>query len=217
MRRASSTLTGMDFTEFVLSHLPPAPARVLEVGAGQGELTRALAAAGHDALGIDPAAPPEAPFRRIKLADLERGEVFDAVVAARTLHHVRDVDLALDRIAAHLREGGLLLVDEMGWDLLDEPTGEWLWSQQRVAARVSGDPAPATLDECWDEWRGEHVGLHGYARLRDELDARFREVHFSWEPSLYRYLDGVASEELERSLIESGAIRPTGFRYVGAR
>jgi SAM-dependent methyltransferase len=207
----------MDFTEFVLSHLPPPPARVLEVGAGQGELTRALAAAGYDALGIDPAAPAEPLFRRIKLADLEVEELFGAVVAARTLHHVRDLDIALDRIAAHLPEGGLVLVDELGWDLLDEPTAEWFWSQRRVLGRVRGEDAPATAGDCRDEWRAEHIGLHGYARLRDELDARFRELHFSWEPSLYRFLDGVASEALERSLIESEAIRPTGFRYVGAR
>jgi SAM-dependent methyltransferase len=207
----------MDFTEFVLSHLPPVPARVLEVGAGRGELTRALAEAGHDALGIDPAAPAEPLFRRIKLADLEADELFDAVVAAHTLHHVRDLDIALDRIAAHLPEDGLVLVDEVGWDLLDERTAEWLWSQRRVLGKVGGDVPPASLDECWEEWRGERVGLHGYARLRDELDARFREVHFSWEPYLYRFLDGVASQELERSLIDSGAIQATGFRYVGAR
>jgi SAM-dependent methyltransferase len=217
MRRASSTLTGMDFTEFVLSHLPPPPARVLEVGCGRGELTRALLAAGHDALGIDPAAPAEPGFRRIKLENLEADELFAAVVAERTLHHVTDVDIALDRIASHLPEGGLVIVDELGWDLLDAATVEWFWAQRRLLPAADGERAPATVDECWEDWKGEHVGLHGYALLRDELDRRFREVHFSWEPSLYRYLDGAAGAELEQSLIDSGAIRPTGFRYVGAR
>lgn len=207
----------MDFTAFVLSHLPPPPARVLEIGAGRGTLTRALAAAGYDALGIDPAAPAEEPFRRIKLEDLEQDELFAAVVAAHTLHHVTDLDIALDRIVAHLAPGGLLLVDEQGWDLLDDATAEWYWGQLRVLGSVRGEPAPASVDELWADWRAEHVGLHGYARLRDELDLRFREVHFSWEPLLYRMLHGVASETLERALIEAGAIRPTGFRYVGAR
>ena len=207
----------MDFTEFVLSHLPPPPARVLEVGCGRGDLTRALAAAGYDALGIDPAAPPEQPFRRIKLEDLEEHERFDAVVTARTLHHVTHVDIALDRIAAHLPDGGRVIVDELGWDLVDEPTAEWVWGQLRALAAARGEDAPASVDEWWDHWKAEHVGLHGYGRLRDELDRRYRELHFSWEPHLYRYLDGVASESLERSLIEAGAIRPIAFRYVGAR
>lgn len=207
----------MDFTAFVLSQLAPAPVRVLEVGAGRGQLTEALAVAGHDALGIDPAAPAGPRFRRLKLADLEADELFDAVVASHTLHHVRDLDLALDQIVGHLREGGLLLVDEVAWDLLDAPTAEWLWSRRRELGSRGGDTAPASLDECWDEWRGERVGLHGYSRLRHELGSRFRQVHFSWEPYLYRYLDGVATEELERSLIESGAINAIGFRFVGAR
>ncbi|HVM16767.1 MAG TPA: class I SAM-dependent methyltransferase [Gaiellaceae bacterium] len=206
----------MDFTEFVLSHLP-VPSRVLEVGCGRGHLTRALVDAGHDALGIDPAAPTEPPFRRIKLEDLEQEESFDAVVASHVLHHVTDVDVALDRVAAHLRPGGLLLVDEQGWDLLDDATAEWYWAQRRVLAAARGEQAPPSVEALWEEWRAEHVGLHGYARLRDELDRRFREVHFSWEPLLHRHLHGFASEGLERSLIDAGAIQPLGFRYVGER
>jgi 2-polyprenyl-3-methyl-5-hydroxy-6-metoxy-1,4-benzoquinol methylase len=47
-----------DFLEFVLSRLPRAPARVLEVGCGiEGGVTPALAACGYDVLGIDPDAP----------------------------------------------------------------------------------------------------------------------------------------------------------------
>jgi SAM-dependent methyltransferase len=207
----------VDFTAFVLSHLPRPRRRVLEIGCGDGELTRAIAATGHDALGIDPAAPAGPLFRRLKLEDLEEDELFDAVVAARTLHHVTDLDIALDRIAAHLPQGGLVIVDELGWDLLDAATAEWYWSRWRLLPASGGHAAPPTVDECREDWDAEHVGLHGYARLRDELDLRFRERHFSWEPYLYRLLGGVASEPLERSLIDSGLIRPLGFRYVGAR
>jgi len=47
----------MGFTEFVLHHLPPAPARVLEIGCGdRGGVVPALVDAGYDALGVDPRA-----------------------------------------------------------------------------------------------------------------------------------------------------------------
>src|SRR4051812_8862849 len=39
---------------FVHAALPPPPARVLEVGAGQGKLAAALRAAGYDVVAIDP-------------------------------------------------------------------------------------------------------------------------------------------------------------------
>jgi hypothetical protein len=34
-------------------------------------------------------------------------------------------------------------------------------------------------------------------------------------PYLWRYLDGVASAELEESLVSMGAIAALGFRFVG--
>src|SRR4029077_1432887 len=96
---ASARLTSMDFTGFVLSHLPPPPARVLEVGCGElGGLVPALVEAGYDALGVDPHAPDGVRFRRRSFQETE-GE-FEAVVAGRVLHHVRPLGEGLDRLAA---------------------------------------------------------------------------------------------------------------------
>ena len=200
----------MDTTEFVLSQLPPVPARVLEVGTGgEGALALRLDAAGYDVVAIDPAAPQDGGiFRRIKLEELDADELFHAVVAVLVLHHVTDLAPALDRIRDHLRPGGLLVLDEIGWDLMDGPTAEWLYGQQ---AEV-----PPTLEEFRREWEDDHVGLHGYEAMREELDARFRERFFSWEPFLYRYLeDRATGGSLERGLIEADAIRAIGWRYVG--
>ena len=109
------------FLDFAREHLPAPPARVLEVGCGRGELTTALAVAGYDVLGIDPLAPPGDRFRRVRLEDLDPSDGgFDAVVASHSLHHVRDLDQALDRIVALLQPAGLLVLDEQGWDLADE-------------------------------------------------------------------------------------------------
>ena len=66
------------------------------------------------------------------------------------------------------------------------------------------------------EWDAEHDGLHGYGTMRAELDRRFAGRLLSPEPFLHRLLDG-ATEAEERALIERGAIRAVGFRYVGRR
>ena len=191
---------------------------MLEVGCGKGELARALADAGWDVLAIDPAAPDGPIFRRLKLEDVDEPESFDAVVAARSLHHVTDLEAALDRIRMLLRPGGVLVLDEFAWDRLEGSTADWFHGQQRALAAAGRLPdAPATLEECCRDWADEHVGLHGYESMRAALDERFSERFFEWLPYLYRYLDGVVGETLERTLIEADAIQATGFRYVGVR
>ena len=203
------------FLEFAGEHLPPPPARVLDVGCGQGELTTSLSVAGYDVLGIDPLAPPGEHFRRLKLEDLEDSERFDAVVAGFSLHHIRDLHAAFDKIAGLLSAGGVLVVDEFGWDRLDDTTLDWLYGQRRALAAAGHGVAPASRDELRSEWEAEHLGLHGFAALREALATRFEEREFEWTPFLHRTLAGVATEVLEQALIDAGAIQALGFRYAG--
>jgi 2-polyprenyl-3-methyl-5-hydroxy-6-metoxy-1,4-benzoquinol methylase len=72
----------MDLFAYALRQLPPAPARVLEVGCGQeGGIARELAAAGFEVLAIDPEAPAGPLYRRVTLEELDEPAAFDAVVA----------------------------------------------------------------------------------------------------------------------------------------
>ncbi len=205
----------ISFEEFARAHLPDPPARVLDVGCGQGELTTALSVAGYDVLGIDPLAPPGELFRRLKLEDVEESESFDAIVAGFSLHHIRDLDAGLDKIAELLRPGGILAVDEFGWDRLDDTTLDWLYGQRRALAAAGHGTAPASQDALRLDWEAEHLGLHGFAALREGLDVRFDELEFAWVPHLYRTLAGVATEVLEQALIDADAIQALGFRYAG--
>jgi SAM-dependent methyltransferase len=208
----------VDTTQFVLSQLPRQPARVLEIGTGgEGKLALALDGAGYDVVAIDPAAPQEEGiFRRLKIEELSTDELFHAIVAVRTLHHVTDLEPVLDKIHDHLRPGGVLVLEEIGWERLDEVTAGWLHGQQRALAAATGADAAASVEELLIEWEDEHVGLHGYEAMREALDARFQERFFSWEPFVYHYLDdSVATETLERGLIEADAIQAVGWRYVG--
>ena len=202
----------MHLTDFVLAHVPPPPARVLEVGCGGGDLARALAAAGHDVTAIDPEAPEGPIFRRVTLEDFAELELVDAVVASRSLHHMADLAVALTKIGALLRPGGVLVVNDFAKERLEGPTAEWYYEQRRALAAAGGKHAPATFEDCLHR---EHADIHGYTDMRRELDRRFGEGSFVWVPYLHEELGDDVSEELERALIEAGAIQATGFRYVG--
>lgn len=193
----------MDLNAFWLDNLPSAPARVLEVGCGAGELARALDSAGYRVLAIDPHAPEGAIFRRVRLEELDEPGPFDAVVASSSLHHVHDLGAGLDRLRALLSPDGRLVLDDFGWDLVDPPTAAWLAERERM-----------TPEELLAQWNDEHDGLHGYEGMRRELDLRFEQLLLTREPYLYR-TSYRADEADERTRIDDGGIVAIGFRYVG--
>ncbi len=201
----------MDFNAFVLSHLPPPPSRILEVGCGRGELARALEAAGYDVLAIDPKAPEGAIFRRLTLEELEDRGPFVAAIAGRVLHHVDPLGPAVEKLA---QLAPLLLVDEFAWDQLDSATQEWYEGLHRILELAGSEPGgPADLDD----WRAEHADLHPSDVVRAALGEHFEQQVFEERPYLYRWLSGPASEAPEQTLIGAGLIRPLGYRWVGTR
>jgi SAM-dependent methyltransferase len=197
---------------FVASKLPTGPARVLEVGCGDGRLARELDELGYQVVAIDPAAPTGAMFQAVSLEEFADPGPFDAVVANRSLHHIHDLPGGLSKLHRLLAPRGPLIVVEHAFDRLDEPTARWYLERRRA----KGPHAPRSPQACLAEWEADHADLHGYAAMRRELDLRFTERWFAWTPSLYLEL-GQALKEEERTLIEAGSIKATGFQYVGER
>jgi Methyltransferase domain len=198
------------FAEFLLDQLPPPPARVLEVGCGSaGGVTPALLEAGYDVVAVDERAPERDPYRRIRLEELEEPDAFDAVVAERVFHHVDPLGEALDKVA---RLAPLFVLDEFAWERIDEPTRDWYERQHRALSAAGREPhGPPDLAE----WRARWRDLHPSDLVLRELRARFDERLYEDRPYLYRWLNGPSSEPLEQALVDAGAIRPIGFRWVG--
>jgi Methyltransferase domain len=201
----------MTFVDYVLGQLPPAPARVLEVGCGEeGGVAPSLAAAGYHVLAIDPRAPEGPLYRRTTLEELDDPGPFDAAVAGRVLHHVHPLGPALDKLVAL---APLLVVDEFAFDRIDAAAREWYAGRYAALAAAGGAPPDAPPD--LDAWRHAHADLHPYEAVRSELDARYETRDFEWRPYLYRWLRAPGTEELERALVEAGSLPAIGFRYVG--
>ena len=121
--------------------------RVLDVGTGEGQLARRLAASGASVVGVDPTAAQidEAVRRgggpaylRSGAAALPFGDAsFDAVVACLVFEHIDDMDDAIGEVARVVRPGGrfvfflnhpLLQTPGSGWiddQVLDPPEQYW--------------------------------------------------------------------------------------------
>jgi SAM-dependent methyltransferase len=120
--------------------------RVLDVGCGDGQVSRLAARLGAEVIGIDPTwncvrvahQRGSASFARAGAAGLPfASNSFDAVVACLVFEHIRDVDDAIAEVARVLQPGGrfcfflnhpLLQTPNSGWiddQFLDPPEQYW--------------------------------------------------------------------------------------------
>jgi SAM-dependent methyltransferase len=187
--------------DFILRWLPARPARVLDVGCGDGTLTRRLVGEGYDATGLDPEAPREEGYLRDTLEEFRSQATFDAAVAVRSLHHLHDPVRALDNLQGLLRPGGRLIAFEFAVEHVDDAARQWL--------RGRGLPPPvgeSSVDEV--------IPL---SELRVDLDRRFRLL--ASEPATYlaREADREDLVREEEVATRSGVLRLAGMRLAYER
>ncbi|MBQ0980705.1 MULTISPECIES: class I SAM-dependent methyltransferase [Micromonospora] len=209
---------------FVQAHLPPAPSHVVEIGCGPtGGFVPAMREHGYDAVGVDPAAPPEPGFHQTEFENHEGTRPADAIVACASLHHVSDLDRALDRAAAALAPGGVLIIIEWSYEKFDEATARWSFDRlpdngehgwlhhHRELWLASGQPWHTYLDD----W-AEREGLHNGHAIVQALQARFHTRLLTEAPYLFPDLYP-SSVTHERAAAHRGEIQATGIRYIGVK
>ena len=212
---------------FVKEQLPPPPAAVLEIGCGTlGGFVPALRDAGHRVVGVDPDAPEGPDYRRVEFERCQPPWPVDGVVASLALHHVADLDQALDRLRDLLVPGGTLVVVEWAWERLDEATARWGFA--RLAPPAPG-AEPGWLHRHRERWSAsgrpwdrylrdwaEAEGVHPGEQVLGGLDARFTRRFHAERPYLFSGL-AATSEAEEQAAIDAGLIRAVGTRYAATR
>jgi SAM-dependent methyltransferase len=200
----------VEVAAFVRANLPAPSCRVLEVGAGEGELAATLAAAGYAVTAIDPD-PRGDNVERVELANLDpAAATFAAAVAIRSLHHVHPLDASLQRLAEVLEPGAPLVIDEMDVAAFDRRAAEWWLGQQ--AAR--GNAFDKTAEMLIEQHRAH---LHSLHTMLEELAGWFSFGTPVRGPWLFRWDLGPAFRDAEEALIASGDLPAMGARIVAIR
>jgi SAM-dependent methyltransferase len=203
-------MVATELLAFVRANLPVPPVRLLEVGAGDGALARALVEAGYEVLAIDPE-PAGADVRPVALHELDEPSAsFGAAVAITSLHHVDPLEDSLGRLAQLVEPGGVLVVDEFDVAAFDERAAAW-WLRQRQALG-------ATEHAGAEELVGEHrAHLHPLQRILAALEPHFHVGTPLYGPYLYRWGLDDALRRDEEDAIARAEIPAVGARLLAQR
>lgn len=190
-----------DALGFVTRFLPRPPASLLEIGCGDGRLAVKLQARGYRVEAIDSDAEAVAAAREkgvdarhVGLLDFAGGP-FDAVLLTRSLHHIWPLDAAVARARSLTAPGGVVVVDELSLDEVDDASARWFYDVLAMlddAGALSTHPTWAHhqhhghqhqhhVDEAkaasaLDIWKQSHAHdppLHGAQAMREALGAAF--------------------------------------------
>jgi hypothetical protein len=156
----------------------------------------------------------------------------EAIVLVRVLHHLDDIETALDRYQAALPPAGRLLVEDSAFG--DMPGWARAWFETWVertsrAALFSTKLHPFVAAVLHGEDPSDQECVHSVAEMESALRAHFQLQFREPAPYFYRYISESVLEspaacdlvhsmlENEKSALKENRLWPLGRRWVGVR
>jgi S-adenosylmethionine-dependent methyltransferase len=197
-------------TRQLASHLPAVPARVLDVGAGQGTQALELARLGYDVVAAEPdpamrerlstaqALAPAAESARIRIIDARLGSLvdelrpasYDVVLCHGVLMYLTESGRALRELTELVASGGLLsLVFRNADGIALRPALRRDWAEVNALLDAAAEPNPSYLNE---------IGVPARADRLVEVEAVLSACGLSTEAwyGVRIATDGVDADEL---------------------
>jgi SAM-dependent methyltransferase len=211
--------------------------RVLEVGAGSGQVARRLQESGLLVTALDLSLPGKEQRSGVQWVEADflgfDAEPFDAVVFTASLHHISPLDAALDRAKRLLVPGGVLAVDDFDVEAPDACTARWYYDTQELLATAGVyDPAHAPPSrelaplESWrEDHRHEDPPLHTGRAMLAGIEERFAPSRVTRVAYLYRHICAGLRDaslagyvkSLEERYVTGGIVQAVGLRIIARR
>ncbi len=222
--------TSLHYTyEFVRKALPEGCRSILEIGCGTGELAQMLQRDAFSVLAVDSDAErvEQARRRGVEARVLEWpcdvGRDFDAVLFTRSLHHIHELEPAIDAAVAALRPGGRVIVEDFRAEGATARSEAWFEQVVRELLASGSLARDASVEAILDRAKpaGHEHELHSSAAIAGAL-AQAGKVEMQDAAYYFRYVepdvadDALAKRLLEQelALIRAGAIDALGTRFV---
>ncbi len=228
-----------DAERFFVAALGNVDGPIVEVGAGDGALAQRLRAHGHEVVAIDVnedwAQRSTNEGRPVLHADWRSWDGgphdrYGAAVFSMSLHHIEPVEHAIEQLL-RLVPGGVVVVDDFGWERLDE-LGAHLYMDSAALADAAGltsRPAPIAAHPlaAWQHRMGEDHPITRGDELIDALHDALTVERVGYGRFIARFLaqhlnpQSAAAEgvrdllvALEDERISAGSLTPVGLRVV---
>lgn len=184
---------------FLMKHLPRS-AQLIEVGCGKGHVAQALNDRGYRVVGLDAdsetvaiAKERGAPVLQAIWPEFESAPV-DAIAFTRSLHHIGDLQRAVQTARDSLLPHGKLLVEDFAFDAADEPTIIWFMHVVRNQPQINAGASDfiselISADDPAAAWQRHHNHeVHSVEAMTGCIAEHFIIEEASAVPYLYRYL-----------------------------
>jgi ubiquinone/menaquinone biosynthesis C-methylase UbiE len=220
---------------FIHDSIPVRNTKILEAGCGEGDIAYHLQAKGAviTAVDIDAEVVPLAIEKGVRVLNMDflsvKGE-FDIILFTRSLHHMTDVNTAMQHATCLLKKKGVIILEEFDYTNMDVITAEWFY---KSLAQLKKDNLlkteiniPDNPIEQWKESHDHDPALFSGSDMAKAVKLNFSRVKVTRGPYLFRYMEDLViqnqdTEKLieqiyqnEKELIEIGKILPLGIRVV---